>query len=324
MRLVFLLSLAMPVVAAEPYPTVQLRNAHLSMTVMTPDSSKGFYRGSRFDWSGIIQDVQYNRYTIFKPWKAKHDPANHDDITGPCEEFRTPLGYDDAKEGETFLKIGVGSLVKPKEKEYRFSLNYAIKYPGLWEIARGDDDITFKQGMLANNGYGYKYTKTLDILDDTAGFKIVHELTNAGTKDISTEWYNHNFFNVNGESINANYAIYFPFLVKVAKSKNQFETMTSVKEKTIMLSPIESGSIFAELEGFEKNAAHHGFAISQTASRLTMTVKGDEPMSKFYIWGVSTAICPEPYIKIELKPGETKTWTIAYKFTLGRRQGFVW
>ena len=52
----------------------------------------------------------------FGEWFERHDPLLHDGITGPVEEFLTgdsALGYDEAKAGETFVRIGVGAVRKP-------------------------------------------------------------------------------------------------------------------------------------------------------------------------------------------------------------------
>ena len=83
----------------------------------------------------MFGEVEFAGHKIFGPWKDKHDPTNHDDIVGPCEEFgiEKPLGYDDAKVGETFLKIGVGELEKPKEEKYSFAKKYKIVKPAEWK-----------------------------------------------------------------------------------------------------------------------------------------------------------------------------------------------
>src|SRR4029079_562375 len=116
---------------AEDYPHVVLKNDKLKFTVYEPDAAKGFYRGTRFDHAGVFGNVEFAGHKIFGPWKDKHDPANHDDIIGPCEEFglQSPLGYDDAKVGGTFLKIGVGELEKPKEEKYSFANKYKVVKP---------------------------------------------------------------------------------------------------------------------------------------------------------------------------------------------------
>jgi hypothetical protein len=37
---------------------VELKTNGLKMTVYLPDAEKGFYRGTRFDWSGVIGPVR--------------------------------------------------------------------------------------------------------------------------------------------------------------------------------------------------------------------------------------------------------------------------
>ncbi len=316
-RILALLAVSATLSAADP-PSTRVRNAHLEMTVMTPDAKIGFYHGSRFDWSGVIRDVKYNTHTMFGKWKGTHNPANHDDITGPSEEFRIPLGYDAAKPGEIFLKLGVGTLVKPNDKPYNYATNYKIRHPGLWEITRGDDEICFAQGLLTDAGYGYKYTKTIDLLDSTAGFTIHHELKNVGTQRIVTDWYNHNFYNIDSDAIGPNYSVIFPFPITAPKPQERFAEVIALDGAALRFkSPLDKGSIYAELEGWGSDANHHAFSIHHQSSRVTMHVSGTEPVSKFLIWGMKETICPEPYIAIDLPPGETKSWTLTYKFTVG-------
>ena len=76
-----------PRVAADDYPHVFLKNDKLKFKVYLPDAKKGFYRGTRFDHAGVFGEVEFAGHKIFGPWKDKHDPTNHDDIVGPCEEF---------------------------------------------------------------------------------------------------------------------------------------------------------------------------------------------------------------------------------------------
>jgi hypothetical protein len=49
-------------------------------------------------------------------------------------------------------------------------------------------------------------------------------------------------------------------------------------------------------------------------------MKADVPMSKLMIWAIAGAICPEPFVDLNLKPGETKSWTLTYTFTTGIRK----
>src|SRR5436309_9575672 len=64
--------------AADP-PRHVLTDGRLTLSVLLPDAKTGFYRGTRFDWSGVVEKAQINGHTLFGYWKATHDPTNHDD-----------------------------------------------------------------------------------------------------------------------------------------------------------------------------------------------------------------------------------------------------
>ena len=128
----------------------------------------------------------------FGPWKPTHDPAHSDDIVGPAEEFgmAAPLGYAAAKPGETFLKIGVGELIKPAgETDYRFYHDYAFAKPGTWDVKVEPTQVTFTQVLAAANGYAYEYVKRVEVTPGRAGgqggFRLVHALTNRGRQPIT-------------------------------------------------------------------------------------------------------------------------------------------
>ena len=136
---------------APDIPQARLANGPLQVTVYLPNAQRGYYRGTRFDWSGVIQNLEYKGHRFYGPWYTKTDPHVRDfiydgsDITagpcsaimGPVEEFTTAhkgLGYDDAKAGGTFVKIGVGVLRKPDNGEYSPYHLYEIVDGGKWSV----------------------------------------------------------------------------------------------------------------------------------------------------------------------------------------------
>src|SRR4030095_5766962 len=113
-------------------PQAQIATDRLRATVCLPDANNGFYCGTRFDWSGVVSSLEYEGHQYYAPWYTKLVPTVPDfifegadivagarsAITGPAEEFPQPQGYDTAKVGETFVKIGVGVLRKPDDSPY--------------------------------------------------------------------------------------------------------------------------------------------------------------------------------------------------------------
>src|SRR5215469_9538418 len=59
-------------------PQVEISNGQLHVKVYPPDASRGFYRGVRFDWSGIIGSLLYKGHDYYEPWFDAEDPAVHD------------------------------------------------------------------------------------------------------------------------------------------------------------------------------------------------------------------------------------------------------
>src|SRR5579859_1561795 len=126
------------------YPSTTISNGELRAKIYLPDAAKGFYRGTRFDWAGAFASLEYRGHEYYGPFFEKFDPAVADveigdpikaginsASSGPVEEFvsgpdGTALGYNEAKPGESFCKIGVGSLRKIDSAPYSSYVNYPI------------------------------------------------------------------------------------------------------------------------------------------------------------------------------------------------------
>ena len=92
----------------------------MDATLFLPDAETGYYRGARFDWAGQISELKYRGHSFFGQWFEKYDPYLHDAIMGPVEAF-DPIGYETAEPGGTYVKIGIGALEKPDDKNYHFA-----------------------------------------------------------------------------------------------------------------------------------------------------------------------------------------------------------
>ncbi len=145
--LVLSLFLASTLGRAADYPQATITNGQVTAKMYLPDAKNGYYRSTRFDWSGAIYSLQYKGHDYYGPWFDSVDPkvinwVNRDGeiVDGPCgalegpvDEFQTPLGWDEAKPGGTFIKIGVGVLRKTGEKYNRY-FPYDVVNPGKWTV----------------------------------------------------------------------------------------------------------------------------------------------------------------------------------------------
>ena len=115
MRIILLLlALTLTQVLAPRPPEAEISSGSVRAKLYLPNAETGYYRGTRFDWSGAIASLEWKGHNYFGQWFEKYDPKLHDAITGPVEEFSS-VGYDEAKAGESFVRIGVGAVRKPEE-----------------------------------------------------------------------------------------------------------------------------------------------------------------------------------------------------------------
>src|SRR5579862_1550884 len=171
--------------AAADYPEAQISNGTLRANLLLPDANTGYYRGTRFDWSGAISSLEFKGHEYFGKWFDRYDPKIHDAIMGPVEEFLTGgtgLGYEEAKPGESFVKIGVGAIRKPVEQSFQQFHTYDLVSTGKWTIDKGPDFVSFTQELPDTRGYAYVYKKVVRLLPGKPEMVLEHSLKNTGRK----------------------------------------------------------------------------------------------------------------------------------------------
>ena len=298
----------------EAFPSASISNGVVKAALLLPDKEKGYYQATRFDWSGVIESLEYDGHSYFGQWFKNYNPKTHDAIKGPVEEFE-PIGYDDAKVGDEFIKIGVGALSKTSDKPYSSFVLYDIKNPGIWKVKTKKDEVQFTQELKDQSGYGYIYTKTVHLVRGKPELVLEHSVKNTGTKNIETNVYDHNFFMIDGEPTGPNIRIKFPF--DISGTGRGIGTIADLKSKEIdflrVLNDREDMYI-GSLNGYANDATDYDIRIENTKSKAGVRIRGDQPLSKLVFWANPNTACPEPYIHIEAKPGQEFKWNIHYEF----------
>jgi len=297
--------------ADDPYPSVELSNDTVKMKVYLPDAEKGFYRGTRFDWSGMIGIVQYKGHEFFGFWRhVPHDPMAPTGVVGPSDTYREAgLGYDEAKVGEGFLRIGVGSLKKKDEPVYDYHYDYELLDYGEWSIEKGADWIEFTHEIEGNYGYGYSYKKTIRL--NESGFDVRHDLLNTGSKRIDTDQYSHNFITIDNERAGPSTKITYPYPITPDGGR---PGPLVVKGDSVSFSEaLEEGAANLPLKGFSDNPSDNSVKVENTSSGAGISVSVDRRLEKQGFWTNGLALCPENETRIAAEPGETETWTSRYK-----------
>lgn len=314
------------------YPQTEISNGLLRAKIYLPDPDKGFYRGTRFDWSGVIASLEYKGHNYFGPFFEKFDPAVEDVVigdpvvaginsaaSGPVEEFislgETALGYSDAKPGEPFCKIGVGSLRRLDNAPYSSYTNYPILNGGKRAYSAGPDFIEFTQTVDCGSGYGYTYTKRITLLKGRPVMTIEHRLVNTGDKSIVTLVYDHNFLSIDHTPTGPEIAVTFPFAL-TTKGKIDGPGLAEAKGKQLLFPKTLTGSdtFYSEFNGFGKTAADYQLQVDNRKTGAGVAISCDRPLANLGIWAVRTVVAPEPYIDINVPPGRAFSWKYTYRF----------
>jgi hypothetical protein len=313
--LVLLGSFCVGFISSEDFPSAKITNGEIEAELYLPDANRGYYQGTRFDWAGVMPRLEYRKHSYFGIWNpAPYDPKLHDAIAGPVEEF-VAVGMNEAEIGGEFLKIGVGSLIKPDAKPYSFNVPYQIKNGGKWTVKKSIDKVEFTHVISDAAGYGYVYRKTVKLLSGKPEMVLEHSLKNTGQKPIETQMYNHNFFMIDNEPTGPNIYTSFPYEIKaegrgfgsIAKTENRAISYT--KE-------LEAGNFVftAGVQGFGPTPDDYDFLIQNLKTGAGVQITSDQPLEKIVYWACHTTSCPEPYIKLSVKPKEEIKWKINYKF----------
>jgi len=235
--------------------TLKANNGDLSAVIYLPKDmipgERAYYQSSRFDWGSMIGSITRkttNPNTGLKEthsmyganqWRLPHDPYWAESGIGLASEFGVGtdgslcnflcgwnqknevtngvLGYQEAKSRESFLKIGVGELIKgscntcDSAEDYKFNSPYQFARPPVWTLERKDENsnsiILSHKAVLDGRRFGYNIEKHITLNDDQLLVKTV--LSNLGEEAFSTAWYSHHFFSCDSHPVQKGYSVDF-------------------------------------------------------------------------------------------------------------------
>lgn len=188
----------------------------------------------------------------------------------------------------TFFKIGVGVVKRPKES--RFSDMPVTIFPWSVEIDRTKksmQSVVYTQKARNMEGFNYTLRKIVTV-DDNAIIKLVDILENTGEKRLTTQVYTHPFFATGGEP------------------KDCWYTVPLKGETPMEYSAITLSQDMMTVEGFCEKARWLAGGNRKTGE--VIGIMSDSEFAKVDIWKSKTCYALEPFINIDLAPGEKQTW----------------
>src|ERR1051326_8493050 len=278
MRTLLMLLVLLGVAAGADFPQAEISSGDLHARLYLPDAANGYYRATRFDWAGVIPSLTYKGMEYFGQWFPRYDPKLHDAIQGPVESFDA-IGYDKAKPGETFLRIGVGVLRRVDEKPMNNFFTYDIVDGGKWTSRPGKDRVEFTHDL---NGV-YVYRKTVRL--DKDKLILEHSLKNTGKELLEPDVYNHDFYMIGGLPSGPDVTVQFPF---EPRATQDMKGVTVLKGKQLVytreFAPRES--VYTELEGFGDSAKDYDIRVENRKAGAAVRQTSDHGLSKLHFWSI--------------------------------------
>jgi hypothetical protein len=311
------------------HPEAVLSNGPLRVRLYLPDPDRGFYRSTRFDWSGIVAGLEHQGHEYYSPWFTGTDTAVRDfiykgaeivaapqsAITGPAEEFPQPQGFAAAAPGGTFVKVGVGVLRKKDDGTYSAYNHYDIVSTGQWTVEQGADWIEFAQQVADQaSGYAYEYRKTLRTPRGKPVLVIEHRLRNTGRLPIETTQYNHNFLTLDRVPTGPDLAITLPFQIQTTKPPDP--AFAEIRGNQIVYTRTLAGEdrVFFPIQGFGKSANDYDIRVDNRRTGAGLRITGDRPLARVSLWSIRSVMSVEPFVDVTTPPGQTTAWTYTYTY----------
>lgn len=300
------------------FPMIELANDQVAILVMSPDEQSGLNRASRFDRAGMVAFAQTIRgHTYFGPMvdPEKHDSSFHDHVAGTAGEFgmtESPLGYDQAEPGEVFVKIGVGVLRRVDDKAYRFGRAYPLVNPGDWRIDSAGDRVTMTQTLDGPRGWAYDYRTQVSLLENEPGFVVKRTLTNTGKQVITTDYYNHNFILLDGQPVSPVYRLTLRPDHRVSKGRDVPPWVRFTGRALQLTDALPAGRTLWLPLRYEQTRGDAWGATVELEGGPKIVIDQDARPDLVVIFVKSPYISIEPFIEINLQPGDSFTWRARY------------
>lgn len=280
---------------------IVIKNDRLSVIIAKPGT---IYSGSRFDWSGFVTQVTIDGKHTFCAYESLI-PGKGTGGIGLCSAFEE-IGHKEAEIGDYYPKPGIGLLHKSSDKPYSIWEQYDV-IPSTVQTVQQESTAGFVCESPECNGYSFTLKK--EIFLDGNRLIIAYCMENTGSKPFETEEFVHNFLCVDNMPIGQDYTIRVPY-------KPEFDIKLGgvlIFDDEFVCKTHQNDSFYLFINGYEAARPHY-WELRCNARNAGVRETSDFAVSGFHLWGMDHVISPEVFVKIALKPGESKVWERKYEF----------
>jgi len=224
------------------------------------------------------------------------------------------VGFEEAKVGGTFIKIGVGVLRKDDERYDAFK-QYDLVDPGKWTVKTHGDCVEFTHELTdPASGYGYIYRKTVRLAAGKPQMVLEHHLKNTGRRTLQTSVYGHNFLVLDRQTTGPDFTVTVPFQIHSPAPPNK--DLAEIRGKQFVYTKTFTGqdTVYAPLLGFSDSPNDNEVRIENARVGAGMIIRGNRPLSHMALWSIRTVLAVEPFIEMTIEPGREFDWDVTYEY----------
>lgn len=292
----------------DPGPKVYiLRGPDIELECYAPGSTYGM---TRFDWTGLVRQLRFKGHPLLgKETEGKDQDRRFG--SGCCNEFgiEAPLGFAEAELGSWCPKIGVG-LIQKVHAAYDFHYAYPLQ-PAAFAASQKERQLILECSASEHNGYAYRLTKTIELLDD--GFAVHYRLRNTGQKPINTTEYTHNFVRLGNDPIGSAYRLRFPRPVQPSafgETVNPEDAAIVEADGFAFRSAPQQPVFFSNVLG--GGQAQASWTLHNHNKGLGLRESIDGPVESVNVWSNGQVLSPELFVRIAVPKGGEQTWSRLY------------
>lgn len=354
--------------------TLTANDGDLSVVIYLPQGIKPkeptYYVSSRFEHGSMIgsikrkvtkKDGSKESHVLYdaNQWRVPHDPYWAESGIGLASEFGVGddgafcnyrcgwyqvnevtngvLGYRTAKNGESFLKLGVGELVKgscatcDSTDDYKFNSPYQFAKTPVWTLQENEESNSITLDHVAVlNEHGYELRKDITLNDDELLVKTT--LTNVGRVPFATAWYSHHFFTCDSHPVGRGYTVDLDVTGTSGKFDEpgtwfwstplrSYAKITPSKDKVeIAMQRGVERDVRIKAEFVKDDSSTGAFTLRACDTSISESIpevgtEGGVAMYAFNLYIESGTFSPEPQIYMHLYPGQSTSWTQKLEFS---------
>ena len=283
-----------------------LESGRLRVEMALPGAS---YRGSRWSWSGFITQATLDGRHTFCTSEGEEQGSSRG--VGLCNEWGifAPVGFDSARAGEKFPKLGVGLLTKPDEKPYSFTRAYEIEpFERRVERAASTYSLQIVTEPLECRGYAARLREAFSVQENR--LRIETEIENVGSEMIQTHEYRHNFLALDGAEIGPDYTLNVPYRIE-ASSEVAPDLRIGEREASFDRTPRNS---FLQVLGGAAGVGANAWWELRHASGVRVRETISVALEELKVWGAAHVLSPEAFVPVRVEPGASQAWAREYEF----------